>query len=143
MKEELISIGNSIVTQDNRITDSPIFIVQKLIMDFGYDSDYADDYHWVETESGEHITASDHQSKKLDLLEDSGRDTGKWIKVFYKERWEFVTACFTEQGCKDYLKINGHNVGQTRIYADGSFRNQEFRNVRDYLISISDTAVSQ
>lgn len=45
-------------------------------------------------------------------------------------RWEFVTACLTEHGCKEYLRFNGHNLGETRIYAESGFRNQEVQMLR-------------
>lgn len=51
--------------------------------------------------------------------------------------WEFVTACFTEKGCKDYLAVNGHNLTEPRIYAAGSYRNEEFRTVREYLLGLA------
>ena len=47
--------------------------------------------------------------------------------------WTFVTACLTEQGCKDYLAVDGHNLTNPRIYGPGGFRNQEWQNLRDFL----------
>lgn len=130
---ELNQIGNLICTQDNRITDQPIFVVEKSVMvitdpDYGYDKE-----EWVNTESGEYETAGETKSRRLDALKDGCMETGDWEKFFLKETWEFVTACFTEQGCKDFLEINGHNIGKSRIYAYGSYRNNEYRAVRNYL----------
>jgi len=130
---ELNEIGSLICTQDNRITDQPIFVVEKSVMvitgpDYGYDAE-----EWVNTESGDYEEADETKARRLDALNDDCRSTGDWEKFFLKEVWEFVTACFTEQGCKDYLKANGHNLGKNRIYAYGSYRNQEFQTVRNYL----------
>jgi hypothetical protein len=56
--------------------------------------------------------------------------------VGYIDRWEYVTACFTEKGCQDFIAIEGHNLGETRIYADNSYRNNEYREIRDFILSI-------
>lgn len=132
---ELEEIGDLICTQDNRITDQPMFVVEKSVMvitdpDYGYDAD-----EWVNTESGNYEKASETKARRLDALRDGYRETGDWEKFFLKETWEFVTCCFTEQGCKDFLKLNGHNIGKSRIYAYGSFRNHEYQTVRNFLIA--------
>jgi len=129
MSRTIEEIRESIKTQDNRITDQPMFVVQQKVRDSGYDPDYCDDYEWYN--HSDYYIADDEEAKKLD---ENGADDEVWVKKYYKERWEFVTACFTEQGCKDYLKINGHNLKETRIYAEGSWRNAEFQTVRNMLI---------
>lgn len=132
---ELRQIGDLIHTQDNRITDQPIFVVEKSVMvitdsDYGYDAT-----EWVNVESGEYEKASDTKARRLDLLNEDWRETGDWKKFYLKEVWEFVTCCFTEQGCKDYISRNRHNLGKVRIYAYGSYRNTEWQTVRDHLKS--------
>jgi hypothetical protein len=50
----------------------------------------------------------------------------------------FVTTCFTEAGCNDYIRLNGHNHrGKLRVYADSSYRNEEFRAVRAFLMGLA------
>jgi len=132
--DELNEISHSINTQDNRMTDQPIFIVQKKIK-LNCMEGYNEDGHWW-IKDGEEET-NELRCKRLDLLlENDWREYGNYEKVCYQEHWEFVTACFTEQGCKDFIAIEGHNLGETRIYADGSYRNLEFRKVRDFLKGI-------
>jgi len=131
---ELEEIGTLIYTQDNRITDQPMFVVEKSVMiitdpDYGYEAK-----EWVNTESGYYQKANATQARRLDALNDGCRDTGDWKKFYLKEVWEFVTCCFTEQGCNEYLTANGHNIGKTRIYAHGSYRNREFQTIRNYLM---------
>lgn len=135
--EKIINIANNICTQDNRITDQPIFVVEKSVMiitdpDYGYDAE-----EWINTESGDYEKAEDDQVIVLNKMKSNGDDTAEWKKFYLKEVWEFVTACFTEQGCKDYLALNGHDIGKSRIYAYGSYRNNEYQTVRDFLISRS------
>lgn len=110
--EALARIGDLLRTQDNRITNAPIFVVQQKRRIYGISREYTDDF--------EVITG----------------DYGPTRRVGYLDTWEFVTACFTEQGCKDYIALNGHNLKEPRIYAEGSFRNHEWRAVRDYLMSV-------
>ena len=129
-------IGSLIKTQDNRYTDQPIFVIEEreLVItdpDYGYD-----DSNWVNTESGNYEEADETRTRRLDALNDGDRDTGDWKKFHYKETWKFVTSCFTEEGCNDYLKINGHNLRKTRIYAYGSFRNTEYQAIRNCLVNM-------
>ena len=125
-------IGELIRTQDNRCTDAPMFVVQERRREYGYDQDRADEYAWIDTES-DYCEATAEERAVLDRQDDEGDVPSRWEKVWYKDRWEFITACFTEQGCKDFIAADGHNHGELRIYAYGSYRNAEFRAVRDFL----------
>ena len=134
MDKRLQQIGKLIREQDNRITDQPMFLVQQKVRDYGYDSAHSfDGYEWIRLDD-DHREATEHQAKRLDLLRKRHREPPKGCEqIFYKDRWEFVTACFTEQGCKDFLRINGHNLKEPRIYAEGSYRSEEYRAVRNWL----------
>lgn len=143
MKQSLAvaKIGELIATQDNRATDQPIFVVEKSVMvitdpDYGYNEE-----KWINTESGHYEEASETKARRLNAIDDNYRDTGDWKKFYLKETWEFVTACFTEQGCKDYLKANGHNLGKTRVYAYGSYRNEEYQTVRNHLVGLASAEI--
>jgi hypothetical protein len=130
---DIAEIGNLICTQDNRITDQPIFIVERQRTEWGYAPGYSDDYKWLNSEN-DYDEADEEQAERLDAIDDECGDLGCWEKVYYKHYWGFVTACFTEQGCKDYLARDGHNLGVTRIFAAGSYRNHEWQTVRRYLM---------
>lgn len=132
----LYEIGERIRTQDNRITADPIFAVQKLVKDIVPEG-YEDSYEWCETESGDYCIADKRTAARLDLLHEDGRDTGKWQKFFYRERWEFVTACFTEAGANEHIRLNGHNIGKARVYAYSAFRNPEMIELRQWLIGLA------
>jgi len=133
VSNEIAEIGNLIRTQDNRITDQPIFIVEKEVTEWGYSPDHTDDYMWINAPN-DYAEATEEESEKLDVLEDEGGDVGDWEKHYYRKRWEFVTPCFTESGCKEFIVRNGHNLGVTRIYACGSYRNNEWQTVRKHLM---------
>jgi hypothetical protein len=132
--EQIKDIGELLRTQNNHYTDQPMFIVQKKVRDWGFSSGHAEDYKWVNSDDCEE-EADEEKAAELEALDDDYEDTGPWEKSYYRDRWEFVTACFTEQGCKDFIEADGHNHGELRIYAEGSFRNNEFRRVRNALMN--------
>lgn len=132
--DPLAAIGHLIATQDNRITDAPIFAVQQKRRIHGIDPDWSDNAAWLDDEGNE---AADEDREKLEAHWKEHRLVMQgWKRVGYIDIWEFVTACFTEQGCKNFLAINGHNLKEPRIYAYGSYRNAEWRCVRDALLSL-------
>jgi len=136
--EGLIALGKTIAAQDNRATDAPIFIVQQkrsYVTEEGYNDSR---YEWRETESGDYSGPDDEELVQLDkFYANEGHEPKGWKRYAIMDVWEFVTACFTEQGCKDYIAINGHNLKEPRIYAEGSFRNEEFRSLRKMLIALA------
>ena len=135
----MAEIGQLIATQDNRITEAPIFVVEQKTPVVS-DSDYNDcRVEWRETENGDYQLASPERAERLEALHRAGRETPGWRRYEMADIWTFVTACFTEQGCLDYLTRNGHNLRETRIYAYGSYRNEEFRAIRNFLMSLRPT----
>ena len=127
-------IRHQLRIQNNRHTDQPIFVVEErvlVITEEGYGEDHCE---WVNTESGDYEVANVLKAHRLNLLRNNHRETGSWKKFFYLETWKFVTSCFTEKGCQEYLKINGHNLREPRIYAYGSFRNEEYQTLRTSLM---------
>ncbi len=129
---ELYTIGDLIRTQDNRITDQPMFVVFQKREIIGSDEHSPSRICWV-WDGGE---VSELRAKRLEALYQDGRDTRGYDRYAMQEVDEFVTACFTEHGCKDYLRQNGHNLRLPYIYACGSFRNNEYQLVRNWLAGI-------
>lgn len=129
---ELYTIGELIRTQDNRITDQPMFVVFQKREIIGSDEHSPSRICWVW--DGEEV--SELRAKRLEALYQDGRDTRGYDRYAMQEVDEFVTACFTEHGCKDYLRQNGHNLRLPYIYACGSFRNNEYQVVRNWLAGI-------
>lgn len=127
-------IGELLRTQDNRYTDQPLFIVQQKRVITGIDTAYTDQIAWVDSDS--QLTSGEEFDKLEAAYQETCDEPDGWTRTGYHEEWEFVTACFTEQGCKDYLSINSHNLKEPRIYADGSYRNAEYRLIRDWLRSL-------
>ena len=132
---ELIETAKNIVDQDNCCTAEPVFMVQNLNL-IPAPEDNHDSYVWAETESDDYAEASEDHAESLDIMEEFGISTGKWKKFYHHEKWENVQPFFTRESAKCYLDIQGHNLGKTRIYADGSFRNSEYRLIRNLLTSL-------
>ena len=124
---EIAKIARNLHTQDNRITYNPLFAVQQKRRIYGLDVGYCDNAEWIL--DGETWTPEDGEEPPADAR-----------KVGYIDIWEFVTGGFTEQGCKDYIAANGHNLREPRIYAYGSYRNAEFIALRKWLMSLESAA---
>ncbi|CAM4405654.1 TPA: ead/Ea22-like family protein [Klebsiella pneumoniae] len=132
LSPELYTIGDLIRTQDNRITDQPMFVVFQKREIIGSDEHSPSRICWVW--DGEEV--SELRAKRLEALYQDSRDTRGYDRYAMQEVDEFVTACFTEHGCKEYLRQNGHNLRLPYIYACGSFRNNEYQLVRNWLAGI-------
>jgi hypothetical protein len=132
---EIAGIAERLHTQDNRITDNPLFAVQQK-REYVGSEDYNDDseMRWVNDAGGE---ADEEEASRLDAAyRETYSEPEGWRRVNVFPVWEFVTGCFTEQGCKDFIRVNGHNLNEPRIYAYGSHRNAEFIALRKWLMSI-------
>ncbi|CAI2539466.1 Uncharacterised protein [Serratia proteamaculans] len=135
LPDELAGIGENLRTQDNRITSEPMFCVyqkREIVADAEYDHDRI---VWVDEDG---LEANERQRMRLELLHDNCREApAKWRRVAVKEIDEFVTCCFTEQGCKDYLACNGHNLRLPFIYVKSGFRNAEYIALRKWLMTFT------
>ncbi|OJB95756.1 hypothetical protein AXW59_07375 [Yersinia ruckeri] len=130
--DELLKIGELIRTQDNRCTDQPLFAVMQqmeVVVDEDYDHDRA---VWI----FDGVEVNKTKSRRLEALHQGLRDTRGYDRVAVKEIDEFVTACFTRQGCENHINCNGHNLRKPFIHVFGSFRNSEYQLIRDWLSSL-------
>jgi hypothetical protein len=117
-------------TQDNRATQHPVFVVQQRRRICGVDDGYTDDFVWMDEEWDE--VHDPELIEQLDVASSLDPPKG-YTRIGYLDIWEFVTACFTEQGCKDYIEVNGHNLREPRIYVESAHRNREWQAVRALL----------
>lgn len=134
-------LGRLIHAQNNRATSDPLFIVQQRKRIWGMDSEYSDDYEWVDEDDHE-VVADAIIRAGLDAMENLGKEISGWVKIYYLDQWEFVTVCFTEKGCEDYIAANGHNLNEPRIYATSAYRNREMIALREMLKAAATTTKS-
>jgi hypothetical protein len=128
-------ISERLKTQDNRCTMNPMFCVQMKVRDVGYDAAYSDKICWHDSANDE--TIFDDEIATL------GRPDGSvWDEFGYVDRWETVMVAFTEKGCEEYLRLDGHNVrslahnGEVRIYVQSFNRCPEMIEIRETLLAL-------
>nr|SAY41709.1 Uncharacterised protein [Serratia marcescens] len=139
-RSELSAIGELIRTQDNRITDQPFFAVMTKREIIGSEYHDCDRICWVENQGGNYVEATETQHRRLEAIYQAKYEVRDgWDRYAMKEIDVFVTGCFTEQGCKDYINKNGHNLNKPFIYAFGSYRNDEYQTVRKFIMQIPET----
>lgn len=147
MTQLLAEIGQRIIDQDGRITAEPLFAVmqkREIVVDGDYDHDRI---VWIGEEGREadEETAARLNTMRNDIDDDyfmdneitlTDEDEGdeEWRYLAIKDVDEFVTACFTEHGCKEYLKANGHNLRRPFTYVFSGNRNAEFIALRKLMM---------
>ena len=139
-RAQMVEIGELIRTQDNRITDQPFFAVMtKREMVVSEVHDY-DRICWVENQSGDYVEATETQHRRLEAIYQGKYEVREgWDRYAMKDIDVFVTGSFTEQGCKDYISRNAHNLNKPFIYAFGSYRNNEYQAVRKFIMGLPET----
>lgn len=136
LREAFMPISHRLNTQDNRITQNPMFCVQIKRRDVGYDSAYATNKCWHDSAGDQTIYDDDENFK--------GEPEGsEWDEFGYVDRWETVMVAFTEKGCEEYLELNGHNDrrrahnGEVRIYVESFNRCPEMILIREMIKALA------
>jgi hypothetical protein len=142
----LLAIGERLRTQDNRCTANPMFIVQQQ-RSFGVEPGEGDMDVWLDEDWEE---VDDETAAMLDKLDDAFESDldkdqiamlERHTKRGIKHHWEFVMAAFTEKGCNEYLRLDGHNLTKPRIYAMSFNRCPEMLAIRETLLSLANADV--
>ena len=138
----LLQIGKLLREQDNRATAEPMFIVNGDEV-VAAPLNNCDHRIWFNLETGEE--ASEDDCVELERIGNTllSKATKEDLDFFdkHEERGavtlnRFCTASFTENGCKDYIKANGHNITNPTIYAESFYRNREMITIRKFLMSL-------
>lgn len=145
--DSLLAIGEKLRTQDNRMTRDPMFCVQvcerigPIMPEYGSGELMFHDHH--ETETYYKDGFDPEKWKELKELHEMGDLPDNITAASYVEKWITVQVCFTEDGCKRHLELNGHNYRHhhgTRIYAESFYRNPEMLEIRAALLANSSVA---
>jgi hypothetical protein len=128
MNEKLQALGAELHVQDNAATADPIFMVQQKKRVYGLQDDYGTDTVWLE-KGGE---GAELTSDEAQVVDDEGGETEE---VGVLDLWENVQPFFTQKGAEEYLRINGHNLREPRIYVESAFRNAEWQQLRAHLMT--------
>lgn len=128
-------ISDSRKTQANwHCTSLPLYLVQKKVREYGVDSNHSDKYVWLDEYSDE--VKDKELIKRLEEDEHSfpvPTDLREYKKVYYWDRWDFVTLFFTEKGAKEFIERNKHRHDELRIYVDSAYRNEELKEIIKFL----------
>jgi hypothetical protein len=133
-KAYLNAISERMKIQDNQMTEHPLFCLQILIRDVGYDSNYASNRCWYDSANEQTIYDDDPGFV-------AAPEGDEWEEFGYRDRWETIMVAFTEVGLEEYMVRDGHNVirrayrGQTRIYVDTLRRCTEMIAIRKALLA--------
>lgn len=123
--------------QDNRITNIPIFMVQRKERKYGFDNGYADNHIWLDRgdEVYDEELITELNRKDFDYEDINSR----YYKCYYQDDWINVQPFFTEVAANEYIACNGHNLGgreNCRIYVESGYRNAEWQMIRDYFLTL-------
>jgi hypothetical protein len=88
---------------------------------------------WINRDN-DHAEADTRTSKRLDALDDDGRDTNPWEKVYYADRWEFVSAHFTKEAAEAFINRKKHDYDKLRVYVDCQLYCWEFNAIINGLL---------
>lgn len=130
--ELLARIRAQILTQDNRCTQNPMFCVQEKRRLVGLDAAYSDQRCWHDSANGHTVYDDD---KDFDAVKWALEKSDDYDEFGYIDQWFTVMAAFTEEGCEEYLRLNGHNLKQPRIYVESFNRCPEMIAIREALMT--------
>jgi len=130
VSERLRQIGDRLRNQDNRCTANPIFLVRGKERIYGLDSSASDEIVWM-----------DDEWNPVEIPEgaDPEEPPHGLTVARYTTRWKALMVAFTEQGCKEHLRLNGHNYriyDEVGIYVDSLNRCPEMIAIREFLLGL-------
>lgn len=120
MMDWLDMTKHELLTQDNRITSHPIFLVQQRYRIYGIGPDYTEDFVWINSDGNE-----------LSVVDPGSDDV---TKVGIRDIWEFVSCFFTNKAAVEFIEANRHRLTEPRIYVHSGYRNYEWQRVRALLM---------
>lgn len=122
-----------ISNNDNRCTASPYLLLLRRKVKVSSCSD-SDNFEYVENLSGDYQSSHSKEELKKDLLE-SGYSSfeinkfGSITKWHYQYVFDTENVFLTDEGYKDHLNINAHNLGEHDTYGIHAFRNKEISSL--------------
>lgn len=130
-------LGNRLITQDSRLTADPLFCVferREVVVNEEFDYDYIS---WTDTDA-DYQEIEGEKRERLEAPYEGHRPIPeRYQRHAIKEFDSFVTACFTEQGYKDFLAIQGHNLRKPFTYVTSLFRNEEMKALRTMMMGLA------
>lgn len=120
---------------DNRATARPYLLLLRNKRKIIVDGDFSGEKRWVENTSGDFHTA-DTKEELIKKIKSWHEDDEEFrikdysITSFYEDIFEETINVFlTDQGYKDHLKVNGHNLEDHDTYGIHAWRNKEMASL--------------
>lgn len=120
---------------DNRCTASPYLLLLREKTEVVVHEDfYYNGQKWVEYLTGDYLTNEKREALVSDLLE-YGYDKseiekkGSIEEYFYREVNETINVFLTDEGYRDHLEANGHNIRKHDTFGVHAFRNKEIASL--------------
>ena len=117
-------------------TAHPIWCVQERERDYLYDEPGSDTFVWLNDDHFE-VNDGDELHRLNAHWDEHDEAPDGYLRVGYRDRWVTVTMCFSWEGADDYLRVNGHNLTDPRVYVMSLHRNAEMIGVREALMALA------
>jgi hypothetical protein len=142
---ELERVVALLKTQDNAITADPIFMVQQRHRQYGMDEELCEHYCFVHADDSDHEVNEESDPTRFERFSDDdfGEDDPEfWTRTGYVDTWQNIQPFLTREAAEEFRKREAHNLGETRVYVESAYRNQEWRWLRALLPAVA-TELSQ
>ena len=136
--ERLLELAHRIQHEDNAATNLPLFAVQQRVRTWGLDPDYSDRIAWINVYDDHRVAEGEEHARLEAGYGETGGEPDGWTRTAYTDRFEFVTACLTREGCEAFLKVNGHNLTDPRVYVYSGWRNAEWSFLREAVLELAE-----
>lgn len=130
---DIKTIKENLLTQDNRATHLPMFCVQEQYKVPVWNREDSPHTAIFVPEWNESFDSEQEFEEFCKENEYEGDDIPEYREYGYDYDWEDVCVCLTEEGCKEHLRLNGHNYGKTRIYVKSFYRNPEMEAILEFI----------
>lgn len=108
-------------------TADPLFCVQECVRIHGMDSDYAEEWSYIDEEGNE---ADAEEKPALDRMAANGELPLEWTKSYYIDQWRTVQTFFTQQSADAFIERRSHDYRWgLRVDIDSAYRNEEMKAV--------------
>lgn len=133
--DQIEQIAERLRTQDNRLTEHPLYVVYDNMTIFGVDFDHADRFVWVDDEYREADSETLEDIAQIEGYENEVTLSGaSYRRIGIRDERRFVTACLTMEAAKRFIEDNQRHLRNPFVYAESLSNNPEMIAVRKHLI---------
>lgn len=139
--QQIVDMGNEMITQNNRGTQYPMFVIQTQRERVGVeDYEEIDHYEYKICDKHDDFDEYDgettaHENEVNDEIKDCYKCEKLPIHVYYEDTTHMTGVFFTEKAAQQHIDENHYHYMKPRIYGIGSWRNPEMITVQQQIIS--------